>query len=356
MDKLTSAGLTATYTTTAETAVQLLGAHEFYWWGYGSKLLAKLSDGTSYKFFRIASDFDTVAPTASSSQTDALKIEQEQTNLFHQPYKTIIPPIFVQDVACFFVVDSANVGYLQFYVWNSISNFFELKHTNTIVSSTATDWQTETSLIRTLDGVIFKANNQATIYHIETLTYTYTQTAVTVSWGTFTSYTGTISLSDLFLTQTRDEFLTYSTAETVVPTIAGFMNNDYVFTFTYATFVLTAADAIAMPCNTDQITAGCSSERAFITLKPEHFDLGTNYFAVLSPIDCSAVSTTTTITNASVRYYKLGTVWDIDTNNNGEVDSTEAIVPPAVVASPTAVDWDKGWTCMNVPTTFNWQA
>jgi len=33
IDKLTSAGLTAAYTTVAETAVQLLGAHEFYYWG-----------------------------------------------------------------------------------------------------------------------------------------------------------------------------------------------------------------------------------------------------------------------------------------------------------------------------------
>jgi len=60
-DKLTSSGLTSTYTTAAEGAVQYLGAHEVYWWGWGSKLLVKLSDGVSFKIFRVASDFDTIA-------------------------------------------------------------------------------------------------------------------------------------------------------------------------------------------------------------------------------------------------------------------------------------------------------
>jgi len=134
-----------------------------------------------------------------------------------------------------------------------------------------------------------------------------------------------------------------------VPQIVGFMNSDYVFKFDYASYVLTAADSIAMPCNANQITAGCVGERAFITLEPEHFDIGTNYIAMLSPINCAASSTLTTITNASVRFYKLDTVWDIDTNNNGQVDSTEADLVP------TTVDWDKGWTCMDVPTSMNWQ-
>jgi len=106
----------------------------------------------------------------------------------------------VQDVACFYVVDSANVGYLQFYVWNSISNFFELKHTNTITSAVLSNWQTETSLIRDLTGIIFKSNGQSTIVHIKTTDYSYTQTTVTVSWGTMTSYTGTVDLNSLYLT------------------------------------------------------------------------------------------------------------------------------------------------------------
>lgn len=53
--------MTGTYTTAAEAAVQFLGSHEYYWWGYKGYLLAKLSDGVSFKFFRVASDFDTIA-------------------------------------------------------------------------------------------------------------------------------------------------------------------------------------------------------------------------------------------------------------------------------------------------------
>ena len=106
-----------------------MGSHEYYWWGWGKKLLAKVSDGVSFKFFRVADDFNTIAAQAPAAQQDILKIEQQQTNIFQVPFKTIVPPVFVQDVAVFYIVDSAQKGYLYFYKWNTISNFFELKHT-----------------------------------------------------------------------------------------------------------------------------------------------------------------------------------------------------------------------------------
>lgn len=64
---MTSSGLTATYTTDAETAVQYLGAHEIYWWGYKNYMMVKLADGVSFKMFLVASDFDTVAAISSGS-------------------------------------------------------------------------------------------------------------------------------------------------------------------------------------------------------------------------------------------------------------------------------------------------
>lgn len=134
------------------------------------------------------------------------------------PYNTVIPPVFVQDVAVFYIVDSANTGYLQFYKWNSISNFFELQSTVQASASTVlSNWQTTTSLLRTTDGVIFSEGGVATIYYYETLTYTWARSTVTVSWGTMTSYTGSISLVDLVLRQARDNWQTYSTAETTIP-------------------------------------------------------------------------------------------------------------------------------------------
>lgn len=51
--------------------------------------------------------------------------------------------------------------------------------------------------------------------------------------------------------------------------------------------------------------------------------MGINYFAVLSPVNCAAVKSTTTISSASVRYFAIATVPDQDTNNNGYIDSTE---------------------------------
>lgn len=84
-------------------------------------------------------------------------------------------------------------------------------------------------------------------------------------------------------------------------------------------------------------------------MAPEHFDLGINYLAVISPIDCSAEYQATAITNASIRYYALSTVADVDADNDGIIDSTAG-------DTDEAVDWAKGWTCMDVPTSFNWQA
>lgn len=357
IDKFTSNGLGVdlTYTTTAETAVQLLGAHEFYWWGYGSQLLAKLSDGISFKMFRFASDFDTVAVTASP--TDLLIIEQELKNLWHVPDKTIVPPVFVQDVGVFFIVDSSSAGWLYFYKWNSVSNYFELDTRVNVVSATATGWETETTLIRTIDGVIFKESSQSDIYYYETLTYTWTATLLTMNYASFTAYMGTIDWTSFIMRQTRDEPLTYDTAETEAPRFVGFMNDDYIYVLSYAASVLTVTDSIAMPCNTNQVSAGCDTDRAFITLSPTYFDIGINYIAVLSPIDCSAQYQSSAITNASVRYYALDTVWEIDANYNGYVDSTEWDVNDDGVIDSldyTAVDWALGWTCMDVPTSFNW--
>lgn len=142
------------------------------------------------------------------------------------------------------------------------------------------------------------------------------------------------------------------------------MNNDYVLVFTQAGTVLTAANSIAIPCNSNQATSIANADNAnlaadlgctfqtYITLQTEWFDIGVNYIAMLSPINCAAVSGTTTIASASVYYYKLDTVWDVDTNGNGIVDSTE---DPLNLPGEVAVDYDKGWTCMDVPSGFNWQ-
>lgn len=112
IDKLTSSGLSTVYTTAADSAVELLGAHEFYYWGWGQQLLAKLSDGISFKMYQVRGDVDAVAATGTPAPVDADRIEQGFKLLWHVPDKTIIPPVFVQDVGVFFVVDQSSVGWL----------------------------------------------------------------------------------------------------------------------------------------------------------------------------------------------------------------------------------------------------
>jgi hypothetical protein len=63
-----SASFTKLYTTTAEASVEYLGAHEFHWFPYKNLLMAKLSDGSSFRFFRMTSDFRTVAAAGDGSQ------------------------------------------------------------------------------------------------------------------------------------------------------------------------------------------------------------------------------------------------------------------------------------------------
>ena len=45
------------YTTPAEDSIQFMGSHEVYWFPYMSFLMARLSDGRSFKFYRFTSDF-----------------------------------------------------------------------------------------------------------------------------------------------------------------------------------------------------------------------------------------------------------------------------------------------------------
>lgn len=117
-------------------------------------------------------------------------------------------------------------------------------------------------------------------------------------------------------------------------------------------------NSISMTCNPQQLAAGCEA-RAFITLKPEWIDIGLNYLTVLSPINCAAVAQTTTITNASVRYYRLDTVWDVDADFDGWLDSSQGADNNGDLVIDeldyTAVDYTLGWTCQDVPVSFAWQ-
>lgn len=93
------------------------------------------------------------------------------------------------DVAVFYIVDSSSIGYLYFYEWNSISNFFELKSTTQASASTVvSDWENNTFLGRTENGVLFKEYGQTAMKYYETETYTYAESSVTITGDTFATF------------------------------------------------------------------------------------------------------------------------------------------------------------------------
>lgn len=67
------------FTTDVDASVQFLGSHEFYWWPYLNFLLARLSDGSSFKFYRFAPNFQTVAANeAGAAIADKIQTTEER--------------------------------------------------------------------------------------------------------------------------------------------------------------------------------------------------------------------------------------------------------------------------------------
>lgn len=85
-----------------------MGAHEFYWFPYKRLLMAKLSDGSSFRFFRFSGDFRTVATaiTASNVKTNhpmTQFIDSPEFRLFQVPGRNMVAPRFWKKLAYFYV-------------------------------------------------------------------------------------------------------------------------------------------------------------------------------------------------------------------------------------------------------------
>lgn len=106
-----------------ETSIQFMGAHEFYWWPYNQFLMAKLSDGQSFKFFRVAKDFQTYAVTNTASTDSALawinRIQDIGYNLFHVNGRVTIPPVFNEKFIYIYTTTSSGTGTMSAYYYNS---------------------------------------------------------------------------------------------------------------------------------------------------------------------------------------------------------------------------------------------
>ena len=58
--------------------------------------------------------------------------------------------------------------------------------------------------------------------------------------------------------------------------------------------------------------------KPFVSLKTEHFDIGQQHLAILSPVNCNVTEAGQPITNASVHFYDLESeqlveCWDLET-------------------------------------------
>ncbi len=81
-------------------------------------------------------------------------------------------------------------------------------------------------MVRTTDGILYSWPGDTTFNYVETKTYTFVKSSVNLNTNGFA--VGTVDVANLVLRQTRDDPITYDSAETTHPTILGWMNNDYI--------------------------------------------------------------------------------------------------------------------------------
>ena len=103
-----------------------------------------------------------------------------------------MPPVFVQNVAVFFVVDEKSVGWLYFYTFDNLT--MEFSKSLKFSVDTSVD-ATKTSLIRTTTGVIFKGAYRNLITHYSTTTFA----ATTLALDTNEKTVGLIDVANLVL-------------------------------------------------------------------------------------------------------------------------------------------------------------
>lgn len=121
--------------------------------------MAKLSDGSSFRLFRMTSDFRAVALAGDAAQPTATKIDPGNLRLFHAPGRTIVPPVFWGKLAYFYIspIDSTAVPKLVAYLWNDLTNEFEEKCSQDMTAEGAnTSLYHKFSMVNVGDdGVIF---------------------------------------------------------------------------------------------------------------------------------------------------------------------------------------------------------
>lgn len=89
-------------------------------------LMVRLSDGSSFKFFRFNSNFQaTVAAGAGAAISE--KIDVTGHRLWHVENRVMVPPVFYNKMAYFYTTDSDNTPHLRAYEYNPLIKAPELK-------------------------------------------------------------------------------------------------------------------------------------------------------------------------------------------------------------------------------------
>ena len=227
----------------------------------------------------------------------------------------------------------------------------ELKNTVSTDSEASTDFARYT-LIRVSGGVVFKPYGSSTFTFYQTADYGVTTSVVT--WSTNSVSVGTEDATVLTLIQERDSWSDFDAASSATPEIYGVQNDGYILRVSYSSATLTVASSIEIPC-TQALPAGAVCNSMHLTLDPSLMDFGRKMMVVLSPIDCSAVTSSTGISGPSARFYVLDTVPDVDVSPADTfIDGTESTDPTTGITTGTSVDYLKGWTCVDMPFSTSW--
>jgi len=322
------------FTTTAQSSVQFLGSHEFYWWPYTKFLLARLSDGSSFKFYRFNSNFRATAPNDGAAAISE-QIENHGHRLWHVPNRVMVSPVFYGKLAYFYTADSDSKPHLRVYEYNPLIKAPELKCSEDrndvdnpgvgplTVETAQNAYHQFTFVNLGAFGVLYKPQGGTTWTRFLCNPST---GVVTTSNPTFTNpgTLGTLSEASMTIVQVReDPENTADGAAYVVPDLYAIDtgNDGYLMKVVYAdgTDTITVDSSVAIPAEYK------------IQMTPEHVDVGRQHFVVMSPINCaatydSASSTGSVVTSASVRTYTFATGgWSC--NDVPASDTTSSVWP-----------------------------
>ena len=121
--------------------------------------MARLSDGSSFKFIRFNSNFQTTAATINGGGSATVKedIDYTEHRLWSVPGRLTVPPVFWGKLAYFYTSDSDSSAYLRVYEYNPILKAPELKCITSAFTETSQSLYHLYTMINVGDyGVIFK--------------------------------------------------------------------------------------------------------------------------------------------------------------------------------------------------------